>query len=98
MPTSVNVAGGLVAADGSSGDFTAAELLRRRDDLTRCRSTDVADDVRFERAARPWRRLAAPQGAADCALRPGEAEVVAIEQCRQISDSRSLAGDLATRS
>jgi hypothetical protein len=50
-PTSVNVAGELMVADGSSSDLTIAELPRRWDDLTRCRSADVADDARFEMAA-----------------------------------------------
>ena len=62
--------------DGSSCDCTAAEALRRWNDLTRCRSTHVADDVRFEMVAGPWGRLAAGLAGAVSGLRPGNAAAV----------------------
>jgi hypothetical protein len=37
-----------MVADGSSGDFTTAELPCRWDELTRFRSIDVVDDVPLE--------------------------------------------------
>ena len=87
-----------MAADGSSSDFTTAELLRRWDDLTRCRSTHVADDVRFEMAAAPWGRLAAALEGAVNGLRSRNAAAVAKPPWPHTAHDRRLASHRTTRS
>jgi hypothetical protein len=84
--------------DGSSCDCTAAEALRRWNDLTRCRSTHVADDVRFEMAAAPWGRLPAVLEGAVNGLRPRNAEAVAKAPWPHTAHDRRLASHVATRS
>ena len=87
-----------MVADGSSGDFTTAELLRRWDDLTRCRSTDAADDVRFEMAAAPWGRLTAALEGAVSGLRSRYAAAVAVDPWPHTGRDRRVASDMASRS
>ena len=86
-----------MTADGSSGDLTIAELLRRWDELTRCHSIDVADVVRFEMAAGPCERLAAATGIAVSGLRPGNAEAVAMGPGSRIGHDRRVASCMALR-
>ena len=87
-----------MVADGISGDFTAVELLRRWDDLTRCLGSDVADDVRLEMAAAPWGRQAAASGGAVNERWPRKAEAVAVDPWPRTGRDRRVASYMASRS